>query len=76
MAKMKPKKGVAGKNTGKSARAAIRAARARGATTADIARAANRSASTISQIESGEIENPPANLAANVRKARGRKKKM
>lgn len=75
MAKMKPKKGVAGKNTGRSARAAIRAARNRGATTADIARAARRSESTILKIESGEISNPPANLDDNVRKAKGRKNK-
>ena len=70
MANKKPKKGVAGKNTGTAARKAISAARKRGSTTQDIARAARRDDSTISAIETGVVKNPPKNLAAAVRKAK------
>lgn len=70
-----PKKGVAGKKTGGAARKAIKARKAAGSTTAQIARAANRKPSTISNIESGNIKNPPKNLAASVRKAKTTKKK-
>ena len=73
--KKAPKKGVAGKSTGGAARSAIRAAKSRGATNASIGRATGRSASTISSIASGDIKNPPRNLAANVRKAKATKKK-
>jgi len=66
----KPKKGVAGKNTGAKARAAIRKAKARGATTKTIAEATNRDDSTIQGIASGEIKNPPSDLADNVAKAK------
>ena len=71
----KAKKGVAGNGTGGKARAAIARARRKGSTTAQIARAARRSPSTINSIESGEIKNPPANLATNVAKAKVTKKK-
>ena len=71
----KPKKGVAGKNTGGKARAAIKAKKRAGATTKQIARAAKRSPSTISGIASGKIKNPPKNLAGNVRKAKTTKKR-
>jgi len=69
----RPRKGVAGKKTGGAARRAIRAAEKRGATIIQIARAARRSPSTISAIKSGEIKNPPRNLAGNVRKAKGKR---
>lgn len=69
----KSKKGVPGKNTGPAARRAIREAEKRGLTLEQIARASNRSASTISQIKNGEIKNPPSNLAEKIRKAKKRK---
>ncbi len=75
MAAKKPMKGVAGKGTGAKARKAIKSANKRGATDKDVGRATNRSASTISQIKSGDIKNPPKNLAANARKAKASKKK-
>ena len=68
-------KGEAGKKTGGSARRAISAAKKRGSTTAQIARAARRSESTISAIESGEIKNPPKELAGMIAKAKATKKK-
>ena len=71
----KPKKGVAGKKTGGAARKAINAAQKRGATNKSIGAATGRSASTIAQIDSGSIKNPPKNLAGNVRKAKATKKK-
>jgi hypothetical protein len=69
----KPKKGTAGKNTGGSARAAIKSAEKSGKTIKQIARSARRSPDTISAIKSGEIKNPPSNLSKNIRK--GTKKK-
>jgi len=71
---MKPKKGVAGKHTGAKTRKAISAAKKRGATTKQIARAGMRSVSTINNIASGNIKNPPRNLAAKIRKAKSTKK--
>lgn len=62
----KPEKGVAGENTGAKARAAIKTAKARGATNKSIGRASNRDPDTIRQIESARIENPPADVAAKV----------
>ena len=70
-----PKKGVAGKKTGGAARKAISARTKAGSTTKQIARAANRSESTISGIKSGAIKNPPKNLAGKIRKAKTTKKK-
>ncbi len=70
-----PKKGVAGRGTGGAARKAISSAKKRGATTKSIAKAAGRKASTINQIASGNIKNPPRNLAKNVRKAKGSRKR-
>ena len=64
----KPMKGVAGKGTGAAARKAIATKKKGGCTTAQIARAARRDPSTILAIASGEIKNPPANLAGNIRK--------
>lgn len=75
MAAKKPKKGVAGKNTGGAARKAIRTKEKQKLTQADIARAAMRDPSTISDIKTGKIKNPPANLAAKIRKAKPKKKK-
>ena len=69
----KSNKGVAGNNTGASARAAIREAQKIGLSLEQIGRASNRSASTISQIKAGEIKNPPANLAGMIRRARKRR---
>lgn len=71
----KPKKGVAGKNTGSKTRKAIAAKKKSGSTTKQIAKAAMRSDSVISAIASGEIKNPPANLAAKISKAKTTKKK-
>ena len=64
MAAKKPKKGVAGKNTGASARKAISKAKAKGSTTKDIAKATNRDPSTVAAIEAGTIKNPPKNLSS------------
>lgn len=61
-------KGIPGKNTGPSARRAIRAARKRGLTTKQIARAARRSTSVINAIENNVIANPPAEVARRIRK--------
>ncbi len=68
-----PRKGVAGKATGGTARRAISTAHGRGCTDKSIGRATNRSASTINKIASGSIKNPPRNLAGNVRKCKGKK---
>lgn len=65
----KPQKGVAGKNTGAATRAAIAAQKRQGKTTGAIAIAAMRSESTINNIASGNIKNPPKNLAVKIRKA-------
>ena len=65
-----PRKGVAGKNTGATARKAINSAIKRGASLKSIGKAARRDPSTISDIKRGEIKNPPSNLAKNVRKAK------
>lgn len=64
--KAENKKGVAGDKTGGPARRAIEAAIGRGCTTAQIAKAAKRSASVIGQIRRGEIKNPPAELVSAV----------
>lgn len=63
----KPKKGVAGKNTGAKTRKAIEYAENKGFTQEQIARAANRSVSVISAIKSGEIANPPSNVSSMIR---------
>jgi hypothetical protein len=70
----KPMKGTAGKKTGGAARKAIRAKVSKGCTMAEIGKMAKRSPGTISAILSGEIKNPPKNLAGNVRKAKCKKK--
>lgn len=76
MAAKKPQKGVAGKSTGGEARKAIKAAESKGRTIKQIASSARRSPDTISAIKSGEIKNPPASLAKNIRKGtKGHKKK-
>lgn len=56
-------------------RKAISIARKKGATTADIARAAMRDESTIARIEAGVIKKPPNDLAAKIKKAQGSKNK-
>ncbi len=66
--KVAPKKGVAGKKTGPSAKEAIKSARSKGASTTQIARAAKRSTSVITAIERGDIKNPPSDLDNNIRK--------
>ena len=71
----KPKKGVAGKNTGAATRKAINAKQKQGLTNAEIARAAMRSPGVISAIDTGTIKNPPSNLAGKIRKAKAKKKK-
>jgi orotate phosphoribosyltransferase len=75
MAAKKPQKGVAGKNTGGAARKAIRAAEAKGKTVKQIASSARRSPSVVSAIKSGEIKNPPSNVAKNIRKGTSKTKK-
>jgi predicted transcriptional regulator len=70
-----PKKGVAGNKTGAKTRAAIKKAESKGSTQKQIAKAAMRNPSTISDIKTGEIKNPPANLAAKISKAKVTKKK-
>ena len=64
----KPMKGVAGKNTGAKTRAAINSAQKKGCTLKEIGAASNRSPSVISAIKSGDIKNPPADVAAAVQK--------
>jgi len=64
----KPKKGVAGTNTGAKTRAAINTAQDKGCTIAQIAKDSNRSPSVISAIKSGTIKNPPSNVATAVQK--------
>lgn len=49
---------------------AISAARKKGSTTADIAKAGMRDASTIARIEAGVIKRPPNDLAAKIKKAK------
>lgn len=71
----KPQKGVAGENTGGKARTAIKKAKGRSATNETIGKATNRSASTIGQIESGIIANPPADLPGKVKNAKSVKEK-
>lgn len=73
--KAAPKKGVAGKGTGPKARAAIRKAKARGATNKTIGAVTNRDEKTIAGIAAGDIKNPPSDLAPRVSKARSVKKK-
>lgn len=68
MASKKPMKGVAGKGTGSKTRSAISRAQNKGCSIASIAKSSNRSSSTISQIKSGTIKNPPSNLASAVQK--------
>lgn len=71
----KSEKGVADENTGGKAREAVKKAKDRGATNETIGKATNRSASTIAQIHAGTIENPPADLPGNVKKAKSVKDK-
>jgi len=71
----KPQKGVAGKNTGAAARKAIDEKQKKGLTNEQIGKAAKRSPGVISAIDRGVIKNPPSDLAGNVRKAKGKKKK-
>lgn len=70
----KPQKGVAGEDTGGRARKAVKKAKDRNATNETIGKATNRSASTIAQIHTGTIKNPPADLAGKVSKAKSIKK--
>ena len=62
----KPKKGVAGVNTGGKTRKAIRAAQAKRCSIKSIAASSNRSPGVISSIKSGVIKNPPSNVAKAV----------
>lgn len=61
-------KGVAGKKTGAPARKLIRELEKKGMTQEQIGRKARRSASTIGQIKSGDIKNPPNDLVKRLRK--------
>ncbi len=70
-----PKKGVAGKNTGGKTRAAIKSKKRAGSSVKQIAKAGMRHPSTIQSISSGEIKNPPRNLAGKIRKAKTTKRK-
>jgi len=64
--KKKPMKGTAGEGTGAATRAAI-ASKDKDLTDEEIGKAVNRSGSVISQIRSGTIFNPPADLAGRIR---------
>ena len=68
------KKGASVSGEGGKARAAIRAARSKGASTESIARAAGRDDSTILAIENGTIRNTPSGLAARIAKAKSTQK--
>lgn len=59
-------KGIAGNKTGGKARSAIRSKSC--LTNSQIARKVGRSASTIAQIRSGGIKNPPKELVARIKK--------
>jgi len=69
-----PRKGVAGKNTGGATRKAIASKKRAGASVKQIASAAMRKPSTINNIASGNIKNPPKNLVGKIRKAKTRRK--
>ena len=62
-----PQKGVAGEGTGADTRAAIRAKLEQGFTHEDIANDIGRDVSIIGKILSGEVANPPYDLAAKIR---------
>lgn len=74
MAEKKPKKGVAGKNTGGKTKKAINKKLKQGATQSDIARSADRDPSVISDIRKDKIKNPPSNLAGKIAKTKVKKK--
>jgi hypothetical protein len=66
MAAKKTGKGNEG-SKGKAARAAIRKAEGKGFTLTQIARSVSRSPGTISDIKTGDIENPPNDLTKRIR---------
>jgi hypothetical protein len=68
--KTSSKKGASVKGEGAKARKAISKARKSGATTKNIAAAANRDDSTIALIENGTIKNTPKGLASKISKAK------
>lgn len=75
MAAKKGKKGTEGKNTGAKVRSAIAKKSKAGSTNKQIGAKVNRSGSTISQIKSGSIKNPPAGLSAAINKSKPAKTK-
>jgi len=64
------KKGSSVKGEGAKAREAIAKSRKKGATTGDIAKAADRDESTIALIENGTIKNTPKGLSKKISKAK------
>jgi len=68
-------KGQAGKGTGAATRKAIASKSRAGSTNKQIGAKVNRSGSTISQIKSGSIKNPPASLSGAIRKSKPAKSK-
>jgi len=68
-------KGQAGKGTGAKTRKAIAKKSKAGSTNKQIGAKVNRSGSTISQIKSGSIKNPPASLSAAINKSKPAKRK-
>ena len=68
-------KGQAGKGTGAKTRKAIANKSKAGSTNKQIGAKVNRSGSTISQIKSGSIKNPPASLSTAINKSKPAKRK-
>jgi transcriptional regulator with XRE-family HTH domain len=64
----KQEKGDEGKGTGPAVRRAIEEKISQGMTQEEIGRRVNRDGGTIGQIQRGEIKNPPAGLAEQIRK--------
>lgn len=69
-------KGTEGKKTGAKTRRAISAKIKGGSTLKQVGAKVNRDASTISDIKTGKIKNPPASLSGAIRKSKPAKSKM
>lgn len=65
---------MAKKKTGNAIRKAIEIKRNQGVSIVEIAKATDRDPSTISQIISGSIQNPPQELLADIRSIKPKKK--
>ena len=69
-------KGQEGKKTGAAARKSIAAKSKSGSSQKQIGAKVNRAPSTISNIKTGKIKNPPASLSGAIRKSKPAKSKM